>query len=87
MTSLVPGPLPNGDYRNEDVRLRYGKIRFLYTVSSFDSLKKQMGNGVARRAFFILRPGELGLDQKARPVYEVHDLEGRVVLQIFDLYL
>ncbi|HEY2986851.1 MAG TPA: glycosyltransferase family 39 protein [Candidatus Binatia bacterium] len=84
---IVPGPLPNGDYRNEDVCLRYGKIRFLFTVSSVDSLKEQMGNSAKRRAFFIVRPGELGLDQKARPVYEVHNPEDRVVLQIFDLYL
>lgn len=84
---VVQGPLPNGEYRNEDVYLRYGKIRFLFTVSNLATLKKQLGNDWPGRAFFVLRPGELELDKQARPVYEVHNPEGKVVLQIFDLHL
>jgi 4-amino-4-deoxy-L-arabinose transferase-like glycosyltransferase len=84
---VVPGPLPNGDYRFEDINLRYGKIRFLYTIPTFAALKNQMENGGKGRTFIVVRPGELELDKQARPVYEVHNPQGGVVLQIFDLHL
>jgi hypothetical protein len=85
---VVPGPLPNGEYRDEDVYLRYGKIRFLFTVPSLAALKNEAApNGRHVRTFFVVRPGELGLDKQAPPVYEVHNPQGQVVLQIFDVIL
>jgi hypothetical protein len=84
---IVPGPLPNGEYRHEDVYLRYGKVRFLYLTPSLTAVKKQLGSDWQGRAFFIVRPGELGLHKQASPVYEVHNPRRQVVLQIFDLYL
>jgi hypothetical protein len=84
---VVPGPLPNGEYRHEDVYLRYGKVRFLYLTPSLAAVKKQLGSDWQGRAFFIVRPGELGLHKQASPVYEVHNPRRQVVLQIFDLYL
>ena len=84
---IVPGPMPDGAYHFEDVYLRYGKIHFMFGDSSAAALKQLKENGRPDRVIFIVRPVEFELEKLVRPVYEVRDMEGRIVLQIFDAYL
>jgi len=84
---IMPGPLPDGRHKFEDIYLRFGKIYFIYNESSLALLKELSQNGRPDHVILILRPGELGLDQYARPVYEVRGPDGRPALWIFDLIL
>jgi hypothetical protein len=84
---VVPGPLPNGAYRYEDVYLRYGKMHFMFNESSMDAIKKLQQNARRDRVIFIVRPGEIRLETQPSPVYEVRNPDGQPVLWVFDLYL
>ena len=84
---LVHGPLPDGRFKFTNIYLRYGKIHFLLTESSIAEVKELSQNGRPDRVIFIVRPGELGLHEYARPVHEIRTPEGRPVLWIFALVL
>ena len=84
---IMPGPLPGGAYKYEDVYLRYGKMHFMFGDSSVAALETLLHNGKPDRVVFIVRPGELGLHRHARPVHEIRNAEGQAVLWIFDIVL
>ena len=93
---VVPGPLPGGAYRYEDVYLRYGKIHFMFNESSVTVLKELSQNGRQNRVIFIVRPFELNvreqtrpIHQQTRPTYEIRcpGCRGVATLWIYDLYL
>ena len=84
---IVPGPLPDGRYKGEDVYRRFGKITFMTDERSIDSIRSLLHNGRSDQVVFIVTPGELGLEKSARPVYEVLGPEGKPALWIFDLQI
>ena len=89
---IIPGPLPDGAYENEDVYLGYGKMHFMFDKSSMTELTAMWQNGRADHAIIIVRPGELefdgvALEKAASPVYEIRNSEGRATLLIFDLQI
>jgi hypothetical protein len=84
---FVRGPLPDGRFANAYLYLRYGKVYFLLTETSIVALNQLSQNNRPDRVVFIVRPGELGLERYARPVYEVPGADGKPTLWIFDLQL
>jgi hypothetical protein len=84
---IVPGPLPDGRYKGEDVYRRFGKITFMTDERSIDSIRSLLHNGGSDQVVFIVTPGELGLEKSARPVYEVLGPDGKPALWIFDLQI
>jgi hypothetical protein len=84
---LVRGPLPDGRFNDAYLYLRYGKIFFLLTESSFSALNQLSHNERPDRVIFIVRPGELGLERYASPVQEIRGPAGEKRLWIFDLNL
>lgn len=82
---VVTGPLPNGDYNHSDVVTRYGKLSFLFPGLPLPPALRS-GDGT-RRTVFIVRPGELGLEKRFRPVDEIRSPDGEPVLRVFDQVL
>lgn len=85
-----PGPLPNGAYEFEEIGYRYGKIRFMIAESrqrAVNEINAMMTNGRADRVVIFVRPGELDLDRRYKPVHELRNPEGRLELEVFDLTL
>jgi hypothetical protein len=83
----VKGPLANGDYANEEECVSYGKLHFIagqFHAGAVDRLSK---NNRSDRVIFIVRPGELGLENKIQPVYVIEDRLGRKSLLVFDGHL
>lgn len=70
--TVVPGPLPSGDYRDMDVVTGFGKVRFLYQGLPIPEMLGELAaNGRSDRVIFIVRPGELELEKRYTPAYEV----------------
>ena len=84
---IVPGPLPSGAYRNEDVYIRYGKVHFIFNESNLAAVDELLQNGRPDRVIFIVRPGELRFEKHTSPVYEIRNMDGQAVLWIFDFHL
>lgn len=82
---MIRGPLPNGWYRDEDVCRRYGKIHVMLDDESLGEIERLLQNARRDRVVFIVRPGELGLERYAAPVFQVRDPTGAPVLWVFDL--
>lgn len=62
-----------------DLYVRYGKQTFMYGDLWRPHLEGIVGNGRADRVLFIVRPGELGLDQ---PLHTINGPNGQAVLWI-----
>src|SRR5258706_70265 len=84
---IVRGPLADGTYPYEDVYLSYGKIHFMFADSSVPALRNLAQNGRRDRVFFIVMPGDMGLDKQSRPVHEIRDAKGRTLVEIYELDL
>lgn len=85
---IVPGPLPDGVFAHEDIYLRVGKFHFMFGDSqSRAALSALLHNERPDRVIFVVRPGELGLQRNARPVYETLGPDGKPTLWIFDVML
>jgi hypothetical protein len=84
---VVPGPLPDGRYKDEDVYRRVGKFSFMIDQSSIDTIQALLHNGRSDRVVFIVTPGELGLQRLAQPVKQIIGADGQAKLWIFDLVL
>jgi len=82
---IVPGPLPDGRHKFEDIVLRFGKIYFLYNEANLTVLKNLAQNDRQDHVVLIVRPGELGLERYASPVHEIRGIGGELRLRIFDL--
>ena len=88
--NIVPGPLPNGAYANEDIYTRYGKMRFMIgeaRARDIEEANALMTNGRDDHVVFIVRPGEMGLDGRYKPALELRNPRGGVELQVFDIVL
>jgi 4-amino-4-deoxy-L-arabinose transferase-like glycosyltransferase len=64
--------------------VRYDKIHFLIDPANIEPLTKQLFVP-GRRILMIVRPGELGVAQKATPALIVRDPSGAAVLECYDL--
>jgi len=62
-----------------DVYVRYGKMFFMYGNLWAPYIRNITEDGRPERVFFVVRPGELGLE---KPLYVVRDPEGRDALWI-----
>ena len=82
---VVQGPLPNGDYNGEEIYFRYGKIYFMFDQSSMTTMQNVLTDSHTNRVIFVVRPGELGLQQRLTPVHTVPDRDGRPSIWIFDV--
>jgi hypothetical protein len=82
--TIVPGPLPDGSYAHEDVVTRYGKVWFLFAGLPLPSVLTDPAMS-GRRTIFIVRPGELGLEKRQRPDFEVRSPRDEPVLWCFDV--
>ncbi len=86
--TVVPGPLPTGDYRDMDVVTGFGKVRFLYEGLPVPAMLGELAaNGRSDRVIFIVRPGELELEKRYTPAYEVRSPRDEPVLWVFDVTL
>jgi 4-amino-4-deoxy-L-arabinose transferase-like glycosyltransferase len=83
---IVKGPLANGDYANEEECVSYGKLHFVGAFHA-GALDRLSNNNRSDRVIFIVRPGELGLENKIRPVQVIEDRLGRKSLLVFDGHL
>jgi 4-amino-4-deoxy-L-arabinose transferase-like glycosyltransferase len=84
---IVPGPLPDGRYKDEDVYRRVGRISFMIDQSSIDAIQTLIHNGRSDKVVFIVTPGELGLQRLTQPVKQIIGADGQAKLWIFDLVL
>jgi hypothetical protein len=62
-----------------DVYMRYGRMYFLYGQENRAEVERLQANGRDDHAWFVLRPGELGLKN---PVFVVHRPDGVETLWI-----
>ena len=81
---FVKGPLANGDYANEEECVSYGKLHFIVGAFHAAALRRLSNNDRSDRVIFIVRPGELELENKIRPVQVIEDRLGRKSLLVFD---
>ena len=85
---IIPGPLPGGLFAHEDIYLRVGKFHFVFgDASSKTALNELLHNDRPDRVIFVVRPGELGLQRNAPPVFEVLGPDGKPTFWIFDVKL
>ena len=84
---IVKGPLANGDYANEEECVSYGKLHFIVGEFHAGALDRLSNNNTSDRVIFIVRPGELQLENKIRPVQVIEDRLGRRSLLVFDGHL
>jgi hypothetical protein len=64
-----------------DVTVRYGRMLFLYGQETRDVVEALQANGREDHSYFVLRPGELGLQ---RPVHVVRRPDGTETLWILE---
>jgi hypothetical protein len=79
---IVPGPLPDGSYDHEELVTRFGKVSFLFPGLP---LPPAAQNLAGRRTLVIVRPGELGLEKRLRPAFEVRSPRDEPVLWCFEV--
>ena len=65
-----------------EVYIRYGRMRFMYRGLWEPDYLKLEGDGVPQHAWFVVRPGELELED---PVHVIRGPDGRDVLWICEL--
>jgi 4-amino-4-deoxy-L-arabinose transferase-like glycosyltransferase len=82
---VIQGPLPNGAYAFEEIPVRIGKLHFMLGPFGNSGLDELQRNQRKDHVLLVVRPGELGLQNIARPVYEVRDPRGVSVLLVFDV--
>jgi 4-amino-4-deoxy-L-arabinose transferase-like glycosyltransferase len=81
---FVKGPLANGDYANEEECVSYGKLHFIVGEFCATAMRRLSNNDRPDRVIFIVRPGELELENRIRPVQVIEDRLGRKSLLVFD---
>lgn len=84
---IIPGPLPDGRYKDEDVYLRYGKLHFINNASGIGAVQTLMHNGQSDHVVFIVTPGELGLERFATPIKGIVGADGQLELMIYEMAL
>src|SRR5262249_29781995 len=81
----VQGPLASGAYAYEDIYVHVGKLHFLFDNYSYPALQALLNNGRTDHVIFIVRPGELGLQNRGAPVLEIREPHGAPTLWVFEL--
>jgi hypothetical protein len=82
---LDPGP-PN-IYANTETDGRYGNVRFSVAMShrrARGEVAELLEQGLRGRVLLVMRP-QVGLDAAYKPVKEIQNPKGEVVLEIYDL--
>jgi 4-amino-4-deoxy-L-arabinose transferase-like glycosyltransferase len=83
----VEGPLQGGAYKHETVYLQYGKMHFFFDNPSPPALAELKQNGKDDRVVFIVRPGDIELQNQERPASVMRNSLGQATLWILDRHM